>query len=211
MGQTPRCELPPAEQVVEVELTIQKQREKVSETCDFKKKKNSHCQTRFFFLSLYTSIPVDASFLPWVCSLSPEKPCSCNPISLALWMEGSPCESIKEASQCLSLCNLTNPVGLITRGEQRSIHLITKRCDKNVVTWGCSGKLSANWNSLKEEGETMGGREWGEGRVRDGWVRLPENSTLQQHNEAIIPLFLCVCVYFVFVCEDSSLFICSGN
>lgn len=69
-------------------------------------------------------------------------------------MEGSPCESIKEASQCLSLCNLTNPVGLITRGEQRSIHLITKRCDKK------RGNLGMQW-------EIIGQLEFTEGRGGD--------------------------------------------
>lgn len=54
-----------------------------------------------------------------------------------------------------SLRNLSNPVGLITYTEQKSIHLITKRCDKNAVTLGFCGKLLANWNSLDgEERET---------------------------------------------------------
>lgn len=66
-------------------------------------------------------------------------------------MEGSLCESIKKASLWLPLCNLSNPVGLITHREQKSIHLITKRCDKNAATRGYGGKLLANWNSLERE------------------------------------------------------------
>lgn len=63
------------------------------------------------------------------------KHCCCNPISLALWMEGSLCESSTKGSLWLPLCNLSKPVGLISHREQKSIHLFSKRRDKNGVTW----------------------------------------------------------------------------
>lgn len=42
-------------------------------------------------------------------------------------------------------------------------------------------------------------------------MRLPENSTLQQHNEAIIPLFVCVCILYLFVKIAAFLFALETN
>lgn len=101
--------------------------------------------------SIFLSENLFSFFNSCKCSLGSLEPWSCNPISLALWMEGSLRESIKKASPLLLLCNLSNPVGLITHREQKSIHLITKRCDKNTVTCVYGGKLLARWNSLGRE------------------------------------------------------------
>lgn len=95
----------------------------------------SYCKIYFLSFLLFKSCKYS------LCSL---KPWSCNPISLALRMEGSLRESIKKASLLLLLCNLSNPVGLIAHREQKSIHLITKRCDKNTITRVYGGKLLAS-------------------------------------------------------------------
>lgn len=68
-----------------------------------------------------------------------------SPISLASWMEGfSVWIHLEGFSGAPSCRNLSNPVGLITYREQRSIHLITelwqKRCSSGVW-WEIIGQL----------------------------------------------------------------------